>query len=125
MQAVFQLDLLDPLFVSDHVQRMYAIDSLDYKVIKVEFKPESPYLFYTLSYDPVALEPLELNYATKSELVNGTSGYDRIRLTYGYWATGGYYYNDFLTEQYYTRINGVYTLKPWYSDYEIIDNSAF
>lgn len=126
MQSVFQLDLLDPQFVSDHVQRMYAIDSLNYKVLKVEFKPESPYLFYTLSYDPAKLEPLELDYATKLELANGATGYDRIRIIYGYWFPENYFYADFFsTEQYYTRINGVYVLTTSYSDYEIIDLSAF
>lgn len=125
MESVFQLDLLDPQFVQDHVQRMYTIDSLSYKVIKVEFRPESPYLFYILSYNPNVLQPLELNYAIKKEMGNGTSGYDRIRLIYGYWATGGYYYNNYSTEQYYTQINDSYMLKPSYSDYEIIDNSAF
>ncbi|NII28602.1 hypothetical protein HB364_26195 [Pseudoflavitalea sp. X16] len=126
MQAVFQLDLLDPRFVTGNVQRMYTIDSSAYKVIKVEFKPESPYLFYTLSYDPTTLQPLELNYATKIDDGSGTSGYDRIRMVYNTWMVDSYMnYNEFLTDQYYTRINGIYQLKPFYADYEIIDNSAY
>lgn len=124
MQAFFQIDLLDPQFVQDNVQRMYAIDSSGSKVIKAEFKPESPYLSYWLSYDTASLNPQRVSFVRKLENGSSTAAYDMVEISFIGHTT---YHPDptFPTDKYFTRINGVYVLKPAYADYEIVDLSAY
>lgn len=126
MQAFFQIDLLDNQFVQDNVQRMYAIDSSGFKVIKAEFKPESPYLSYRLSYDTATLNPQKVSCIRKLENGSGSVAYDKVEILFhGYSTTGSGSPQTFPTDQYFTRINGVYVLKPAYANYEIVDVSAY
>ncbi|AXY76939.1 hypothetical protein D3H65_24420 [Paraflavitalea soli] len=124
MQAFFQLDLLDPQFVQDNVERMYAVDSLGFKVIKASFKPESPYLFYSLSYDTASLNPRKVSCVRKLENGSGVAAYDKVEIIFR-----EYYLNGpiptFLTNRYYTRVNSVYVLQPSYANFEILDLSAY
>ncbi|MDF2188424.1 hypothetical protein [Paraflavitalea sp. CAU 1676] len=130
MEALFQLNLLDPWFQEEHVQRMYMVDTLDgyARVIKLDFKPESPYSKFELCFSAVAKQPLELTVVTKKANENGTEGYDQIKITYTSWFefdVDGDYSSAYTTEVFYTRINGQYVLKPFYANYDFLNTSIY
>lgn len=126
VEAMLGLDLLDDQFVQDHVQQMYALDSLGYKRIKVAFKPGSPYLYYTCTYDTLSVSLKHIEFAIKTSNGTGGTGYEKIE--HKFLLSWEWFLNtpvDFSTDKFYTRRNGVYVLKPQYADFEILDLSAF
>lgn len=127
MQFFLKIDLLDRQFIQENVKKMYAIDSLGLKVIKIEFKPASSYLHYSFVYDTSAGKIISYEYTIATYGSSSTLNYEKVKTYFSGWTFygPGYPFYEFLTDKYFTRKNGLIILKPQYADYEILDNSAY
>lgn len=128
--TILQMNIMEPQFLENYVDKITVADTNRFRKICIEFKDNAPYKTYLLYYDTatyfVSCVKLKIRGQIRTVDQFGSYApepnyYTLIKVDFTNYQENAFSGSVFDTSKFFTQVNGVYTVKPAYADYEIFD----
>lgn len=128
--TILQMNIMEPQFLENYVDKINVVDTNRFRKICIEFKDNAPYKSYLLYYDTATyfVSCVKLKIRGQIRLVDQFGSYapepnyyTLIKVDFTNYQENAFSGTVFDTSKFFTQVNGVYTVKPAYADYELFD----